>query len=51
MIEQSSAVTSGYLAGVEAVEAAARRVAEDEKKAVTADLSAQSPQSKSDLHK
>ena len=47
MIEESSRITDKYLAGVGAVEGAAKRVAENEKKTI-AD---QSPETKTDLHK
>ena len=47
VIEESSRITDKYLAGVGAVEDAAKRVAENEKKMI-AD---QSPETKTDLHK
>jgi len=50
VIEESSVVTERYLAGIEAVEAAARRVSDEEKAAVQ-DPHDNSIQSKSDLHK
>lgn len=47
VIEESSIITMKYLAGVEAVEDAAKRVSEDEKKG----MADRSPQTKTDLHK
>ena len=47
VIEQSSLVTEQFLAGVEAVEAAARRVSEAEKD----EEKAKATQSKTDLHR
>ena len=48
VIDETSVITEKYLGGVEAVEAAARRVSEEEKNGVNEGQCV--PQSKSDLH-
>ena len=48
VIDETSVITEKYLCGVQAVEAAARRVSEEEKNGVNEGQCV--PQSKSDLH-